>query len=332
MGPDETQVLRERDQYRKALYGGEETGLCTRTVSTSIWVGGAKDAVGSRAGAPRRPASIGGPLRRVPAPPPSGFQAEPPDRPSPRRSARFSMRIFRPFAQGRGGCLLRRPAEQGVGRGSSAASSARPLRASSGRSNFSTTTSRSGSTGDPGAGAPGRAAQSQGTQPASGFTPTHGRRRLDAGRMGVSLVRGVGLGLSSGSRSVVLDPGGRQAATDPARVNPGTCIRTGSCPRTNGNSATSIRPCRPGRRCAFHNRRRRTGQGRPQGFSERVSHQAAAQLHLVGEPQGPARTERLRRRLPRHGQHRRLRPVRFRCRSTACRCSPTARRGWRCTA
>ena len=36
--------------------------------------------------------------------------------------------------------------------------------------------------------------------------------------------------------------------------------------------------------------------------------QAAAQLHVVGQPQGPHRQERLRRRLPRARQHRRVRP------------------------
>ena len=50
-------------------------------------------------------------------------------------------------------------------------------------------------------------------------------------------------------------------------------------------------------------------QRRPEVSRARL-HQAVAQLHLVGEPQGPARPQRLRRRLPRHGQYRRLRPVR----------------------
>ena len=36
--------------------------------------------------------------------------------------------------------------------------------------------------------------------------------------------------------------------------------------------------------------------------------QAAGELHLVGEPEGPQREQRLRGRLPRAGQHRRLRP------------------------
>ena len=51
---------------------------------------------------------------------------------------------------------------------------------------------------------------------------------------------------------------------------------------------------------------RRGGRGLPQGDLQ----QAAAELHLVGEPQGPLRQERLRGRLPRPGQHRRLRPQR----------------------
>ena len=48
------------------------------------------------------------------------------------------------------------------------------------------------------------------------------------------------------------------------------------------------------------------GPGVPQGGVQ----QAAAELHLVGEPQGPLRQERLRGRLPRPRQHRRLRPQR----------------------
>ena len=48
------------------------------------------------------------------------------------------------------------------------------------------------------------------------------------------------------------------------------------------------------------------GRRFPQGGVQ----QAAAELHLVGEPQGPLRQERLRGRLPRPRQHRRLRPQR----------------------
>ena len=45
-------------------------------------------------------------------------------------------------------------------------------------------------------------------------------------------------------------------------------------------------------------------------FLETSFQQAPAELHLVGEPQGPLRQERLRGRLPRSRQHRRLRPQR----------------------
>ena len=60
--------------------------------------------------------------------------------------------------------------------------------------------------------------------------------------------------------------------------------------------------------------------------------QAAAQLHLVGQPQGRRGQQRLRGRLPRPGQHRRLRPLSSRCRPAARSSSPTAPAGWRCTA
>ena len=51
---------------------------------------------------------------------------------------------------------------------------------------------------------------------------------------------------------------------------------------------------------------RQSGRGLPQGHVQ----QAGAELHLVGEPQGPLRQERVRGWLPRSRQHRRLRPQR----------------------
>ena len=56
----------------------------------------------------------------------------------------------------------------------------------------------------------------------------------------------------------------------------------------------------------------RAGPARRGGprFSRSDLQQAAAELHLVGQPQGPLRQERLRGRLPRARQHRRLRPQR----------------------
>ena len=52
-----------------------------------------------------------------------------------------------------------------------------------------------------------------------------------------------------------------------------------------------------------------TGRGRP-GVAQELLPEAAAELHLVGQPQGPHGAERLRGRLPGPRQHRRLRPQR----------------------
>ena len=60
--------------------------------------------------------------------------------------------------------------------------------------------------------------------------------------------------------------------------------------------------------------------------------QAAAQLHVVGEPQGRRRQQRVRGRLPRPRQHRPVRPLGAAARRRPRSSSPTARRGWRCTA
>ena len=60
--------------------------------------------------------------------------------------------------------------------------------------------------------------------------------------------------------------------------------------------------------------------------------QAAPELHLVGEPQGPRGEERLPGGLPRPRQHRGLRPPRAAARSAATSSSPTAPHGSGCTA
>ena len=57
-----------------------------------------------------------------------------------------------------------------------------------------------------------------------------------------------------------------------------------------------------------------------------------AELQLVGEPQGPVGTQRLRRRVPRPGQHRRVRPERAAAHRRDASSRRTARRGWRSTA
>ena len=89
-----------------------------------------------------------------------------------------------------------------------------------------------------------------------------------------------------------------------------TCIRPGRFRPMNGISATSIRRCTPGRRSSSTGRSRRCAAGPTSTSSKRVFGKLTLELHLVGEPQGPLRQERLRGRLPRPRQHRRLRPQR----------------------
>ena len=69
---------------------------------------------------------------------------------------------------------------------------------------------------------------------------------------------------------------------------------------------------------------RRDGPRVPQGGVQ----QAAAELHLVGEPQGPLRQERLRGRFPGPRQHRRLRPQRPAAHRRHTWSRRTARPGW----
>ena len=57
--------------------------------------------------------------------------------------------------------------------------------------------------------------------------------------------------------------------------------------------------------------------------------EAARQLHVVGQPQGPDRAQRVRGRVPRSRQHRRVRSQLAAARRVAGSSSRTARRGWR---
>ena len=73
------------------------------------------------------------------------------------------------------------------------------------------------------------------------------RHHVDAGQVGVPLVRRVGPGFplrGAGPRG----PGVRQVPADPAVPGVVPASRAGRCPRTSGTSPTSTRRCRPGRR------------------------------------------------------------------------------------
>ena len=73
-----------------------------------------------------------------------------------------------------------------------------------------------------------------------------------------------------------------------------TCTPTDKSPRTNGISATSIRPCMLVWSTVF-TYMAGVGEegGRRQGMAQRDFSEAASQFHLVGESQGPFGTERV---------------------------------------
>ena len=143
----------------------------------------------------------------------------------------------------------------------------------------------------------------------------HRRRPVHARHLGVPLVRRLGPGLPL--PAVGADrPGLRQgpAAAADARVvhapqRPAARLRVGllrrqpAGPRLGGLARLQDRPAAS------------TGTRRPRLPGADLP-QAAAQLHLVGQPQGPRRPQRLPGRLPRARQHRR--------RSTAARRCPVA--------
>ena len=131
------------------------------------------------------------------------------------------------------------------------------------------------------------------------------RRDLDARPVGVPVVRRLGPGASSAWRS----PGSTRRSPRSSCCcccASGTCTPTASCRRTSGrfddvnppvhawaalrvfelDGAARLRLPRPG------------------------AAQAADELHLVGQPQGLRRQQRLRGRLPRAGQRRPVRPGR----------------------
>ena len=131
---------------------------------------------------------------------------------------------------------------------------------------------------------------------------------LDARQVGVPLVRGLGPGLphaAAGDRGPRL----RQAAdgTDvagrvPASQRPDSRLRVELQRREPAGPCLGD-PVPPSHRAGPARRGRRR-------FPQVGLQQAAAELHLVGEPQGPLRQERVRGRLPRPRQHRRIRPQR----------------------
>ena len=142
------------------------------------------------------------------------------------------------------------------------------------------------------------------------------RHHVDARQVGVPVVRGLGHGVPL-HRARPRRPGLRQVPADaplpgvvPASERGDAGIRVGVRRRQPSGAG----PCR----ARGVRDRRRPGHRLPQPHLR----QAARQLHLVGEPSGRGRLERLRRRVPGARQHRADRPLppaaRLRARAVRC--------------
>ena len=134
------------------------------------------------------------------------------------------------------------------------------------------------------------------------------RRHLDAGQVGVSLVRGLGPRLPR-PRPDARRSGLRQAA---AQADAARAVHAPQWP--DPGLRVELRRRQPAGPRLGHHLHLPPGEGAEgrgrQGVAQEQLPEAAAELHLVGQPQGPHRAERLRGRLPGAGQHRRVRPQR----------------------
>ena len=156
------------------------------------------------------------------------------------------------------------------------------------------------------------------------------RRRVDAGQVGVSLVRGLGSRVphdrAGAGRSRLRE--GPAHPVPPRMVHaperPDSRLRVGARGREPAGSRLGGLACLQDREA--HPGRRRSAVPRAR------LPEAAPELHLVGEPQGPRGEERLPGGLPRPRQHRASSTARRRCPSAATSSSPTAPRGSGCTA
>ena len=172
----------------------------------------------------------------------------------------------------------------------------------------------------PAAGAPTRAQRAV-------AAPLQPRRHLDAGQVGVPLVRGLGPGVPlRGARP--RRPGVRQGAAASCCTREWYMHPNGQLPAYEWDFGDVNPPVHALGGAAGVRARRRARLRVPRAHLP----QAAAELHLVGQPQGHRRRQRLRGRLPRPGQHRARSTAPRRCPTATCWSRPTAPAGWRCTA
>ena len=155
------------------------------------------------------------------------------------------------------------------------------------------------------------------------------RHHLDAGQVGISLVRRLGPGVSH-ARTRADRFAVRQGATGAAHA------RVVHAPeRANAGVRVGVRRCESAGACLGDLARLSDGpqaarrQGRSCLSRARVS-QADAELHLVGEPQGRGGAQRISRRLPRVWTTSACSTAARSCRPAATSIKPTARAGWPC--
>ena len=156
------------------------------------------------------------------------------------------------------------------------------------------------------------------------------RRDLDAGQVGVPVVRRLGPGLplraARARRHRLREGAGRAAAAHPlpAPERPDPGLRVELLRRQPAGH-------RVGGAVGLRARGRAAREGRPRVPRPRLR-PAADQLHLVGQPQGSRRPQPVPGRVPRARQHRHLRPLGAAARAAGRSSRPTAPPGWPSTA
>ena len=134
------------------------------------------------------------------------------------------------------------------------------------------------------------------------------RRHLDAGQVGVPVVRRLGSRLSRGRA------GGRRPGLRQASAQPDVEAAVSALQRSAARLRVELRRRQPAGACVGDALPIPHGAGDARRGGPRVPQarlrQAPHQLHVVGESQGPPGEERVRGGLPRPRQHRRLRPQR----------------------
>ena len=156
-------------------------------------------------------------------------------------------------------------------------------------------------------------------------------RPVDAGQVGVPVVRRLGPGLPLRRRS----PSSTRSSP---RSSSGCCssssssIPTGQIPAYEWEFSDLNPPVHAWAVWRVYNMDRiRTGKA-DRDFLEKLLPQAAHQLRLVDQQGRPRGQQRLRGRLPRPRQHHRRRPQRAACPTAPCSSSPTPPAGWACSA